>query len=137
MLWPADFDDPQPVTDFDSELVTYFDALIASGGEVRAYRSWTSFTISRDSRMVDFTWRGRLRRGAPRCWEVRPIDDGKCYRLGTLFGLDECACVVIAGIEDLRNITDRWLGGLPVESLLDGVTYWDKTDTTNPLESVA
>jgi len=137
LLWPADFDDPNPVTDFDAELATYFDAIIASGGVVRAIRSWTSFTIARDSRMVDFTCRGRLRRGAPRCWEIRPIDDSNCYRLGTLFGIRDHACIVIAGIDDLRSITNRWLTGLPLEALLDGVTYWDKTDTTKPLEPTA
>jgi hypothetical protein len=137
LRWPADFDDPEPVTDFDSALVAYFDTIIASGGDVRADRSWMSFAISRDLRMVDFTRRGRLRRGAPACWEVRPIHNGECHRLGSLFGIRDYACVVIAGIDDLRIVTDRWLAGLPVESLLDGVTYWDKTDTTKPLEPVA
>ena len=137
LRWPADFDDPTPVTDFDSALTAYFHSLIETGIDVHAHRTWMFFTMSRESRMVDFIRRGRLRLGNPMCWEVRLIHDGKSMQLGPLFGIRGYACVVIAGIDDVRTVTERWLAGNTIESLLDGVTYWDRTDASKPLEPVS
>ena len=137
LRWPADFDAPTPVTDFDSALTAYFHSLIETGIDVHAHRTWMFFTMSRESRMVDFVRRGRLRRGTPMCWEVRLMHDGKLMQLGPLFGIRDYACVVISGIDDVRTVTDRWLAGNKIDSLLDCATYWDKTDTSKPLEPVA
>lgn len=134
--WPTDFDDPRPVTDFDSALSDYFESLIASGSEVHAHPGWMLFSMSRESRTVSFIRRGKLRRGDRVCWEVRPVHDGESARLGSLFGIREYACVVISGIDDVRTIADRWLAGAPVEALIDGVTFWDKMDTSKPLVRV-
>lgn len=136
LRWPTDFDDSTPVTDFDAELTAYFHSLIESGSEVHAHRTWMFFTMSRESRMVDFVRRGRLRRGISMCWEVRLMHDGNLLQLGPLFGIRAYACVVVSGIVDVRTITDRWLAGSTIESLLDGVTFWDRTDTSNPLQPV-
>jgi hypothetical protein len=132
--WPDDFPDPAPVTDFDVVLVAFFDQIIASGGAVHADRYWSLFGFSRDKRMIDFVRRGRLRRSAGVCWEVWPNDDRKSLRLGALFGIRAYACVVISGIDDLLTVTERWLNGMTLDALLDGATFWDKMDTSNPLE---
>jgi hypothetical protein len=80
--------------------------------------------------------RGRLRRGAGLAWEVWPYADGKSQRLGSLFGIRPYACVVIPGIGDLRAVTNCWLGGSALESLLDVATFWDKLGTSKPLKPV-
>ena len=65
------------------------------------------------------------------------MHDDESMQLGPLFGIRDYACVVIAGINDVCTVTDQWLAGNTIESLLDGVTYWDRTDPSKPLEPVA
>jgi hypothetical protein len=133
--WPADFPVVDPTTDFDVALVSFFDQMVAAGTSVYVDQMWSLFGFSRGERRIDFVRRGRLRRGAGQCWEVWPYDGVNSLRLGPIFNIREYACVVIHGICDIRIIVDRWLGGTTMAALIDGVDFWDRMDSSQPLEA--
>lgn len=135
--WPDDVPDSSPAPDFDARMAVFMDQFIASDGTVHADDSWSLFGFSRGNRRVDFVRRGLLRPGAGLAWEVWPHADGESLQLGPLFGIRPYACVVISGFDDLCAVTNCWLNGSPLESLLSVATFWDKMDTSTPLESVA
>jgi hypothetical protein len=136
LLWPNEFLGSTPATDFGASLVALFDQIIASGGSVRAVRDWALFSFSRDNHAIYFVRRGRLRGDSGTCWEVCLYHDGEEQKLGRLFGIRPHACVVISGFEDLRAVTDCWLDGLPLDSVAHCATFWDRSDTSRPLESL-
>ena len=131
LRWPNDFDDPNPVTGFDpaleGSLAEFLRQMIANGATVCAENSWMSFAISRDSRTIDF-----IRRGVRKFWEVR-LRDGTETRLGPLFGLHECACVVVLTTVEIQTVAELWIGGHSVEKLIDSVSFYDRTNPREPL----
>ena len=137
--WPGDFTNRELITGFDSldaSLVELCDWIIDSGGSIRVWGA-TSFAFLRDKRTVDFVWRGRLRRGSENCWEVSLLDGRESFRLGTIFGIRENACVVVSGIDDIRDVTECWLGGSSLTALVNVATFWDKMNVSRPLQLLA
>ena len=133
LQWPDDFADLKPVTVFDQALVEFFHQVIERGGKVHADRHWSLFGFSRSTRMIEFVHRGQLHR-VEHCWEVWPYHNRVRQMLGPMFGIREHACVVICGIDDLRNVTNRWLEQMPLNSVQSGATFWDRMDASKPLE---
>ncbi len=133
LRWPDEFSDATPVTDFGDALTEFLDEMIELGSSVSATESWTSFAIWRGARMVDLIRRGKLGFNRQHCWEVRLFANGETVALGPIFELREHACVVIAGIDDLRAVTTPWLAGENVELVISQADFWDKMDTSHPL----
>jgi len=131
--WPDDFPVVQPSTDFDVALVAFFDQMVAANVTVYVDQTWSLFGFSQDNRRIEFVRRGRLRRGAGQCWEVWPFDGVNSLRLGPIFNIGEYACVVVDGIQNIRVVVERWLSGATLETLVDGVEFWDKMDASRPL----
>ena len=131
--WPDDFPVVQPSTDFDVALVAFFDQMVAANVTVYVDQYWSFFGFLLDNRRIEFVRRGRLRRGAGKCWEVLPIDGDNSLRLGPIFNIREYACVVVDGIQNIRLVVERWLGGATLETLADVVEFWDKMDASGPL----
>jgi hypothetical protein len=129
--WPGDFETPRfAATEFDRSLVALFDEIIVSGGGVHMDEDLALFGFSRNNRVIDF-----VRRGS-RFWEVWPQENGEMKRLGPRFGLGEHACIVVRGIDDIRALAIRWLGGLAMEAVMGNITFWDRCKTRNPLERI-
>lgn len=140
LRWPDEFADPTPVTDFDAELVQLFNEQIAVGVIVHADSHWSLFGFERDSRKIDLVRRGRTRTGFSGArinreiyWEAWPVCGGTSARLGPLFGLNECACIVICGLAAIRDVTIRWLDRRTVRETMTGIECWDRSNTTSPL----
>ena len=131
--WPDEFADPTPDTNFGDALTELLNELVASGCRVTANEHWSWFSVSRGARMVNLVRRGRLGDHRDYCWEVRLSTDSRPVQLGKVFGIRDYACVVIASMESVRNVTTAWLVGDDVRSLLRKGTFWDKMDTKQPL----
>ena len=134
LQWPDEFINKTPMVTFGVEFISFLKEMNASGATITADETWTTFAIRRDNRIVDFTRRGRLGRGRPECWEVRPCENGHELQLGVVFGIRDYACVVTAGLEYIQTISKMWLSGSDIESLVRCVSFWDKMGTGNPLE---
>lgn len=133
LKWPDEFADPSPVTNFGEALTELLQQLVQIGCDVIADQHWSWFAVARQCRMIDLVRRGRLGYNRDYCWEVRLSSDEQPVQLGKIFGIRENACVVIAGMDNLRNVTKGWLAGEEIHSLVSRVTFWDKLDTRHPL----
>ena len=134
LQWPDEFSDKTPMVTFGVEFISFLKEMNATGASITANETWTTFAIRRDSRIVDFTRRGRLGRGRPECWEVRPCENGRELQLGVVFGIRDYACVVTAGLEYIQTISKMWLNGSDIESLVRCVSFWDKMGTGYRME---
>jgi hypothetical protein len=133
LKWPDEFADPTPVTNFGHALTELLQELVQSACEVTADQHWSWFSVSHQGRIIDFVRRGRLGDNRDYCWEVRLSSDGQPVQLGGIFGIRDYACVVIAGLDSLRNVTKAWISGEEIHSLVRLATFWDKMDTKQPL----
>ncbi len=133
--WPNEFVDPKPVTSFGDALTELLNELVESGCDVTADRHWSWFSISREGRMMDLVRRGRMGGRREVCWEIRLSSDRQPVQLGKIFGIRQYACVVITGMDNLRNATKSWLGGEDIHSLLRNVTFWDRLNPQQPLQA--
>lgn len=132
--WPDEFVDTRPVTPFGDALTDVLKEFVGSGYQVTAEVSWTCISMSHRDRMVDFIFRGRLGAGRGHCWEVRLYSNNEAVQLGNFFGIRAFACVVITGVDDVRNITNLWLAGRNVDAILRTVTFWDRVNPEAPLQ---
>lgn len=133
--WPVEFIDSVPATNFGNSSNVLLKELVEFGCDVTADGDWTWFSISRDDRTIDFVRRGRLGYNRDYCWEVRLSSEKQPVQLGMLFGIRECACVVITGMKDIRNVAKTWLDGNDISSLLRIATFWNKMDAKEPLQA--
>lgn len=134
LRWPDEFTDATPIVDLGVEFGEFLQQMNTAGATVLAEECWSSFALRREERMVDFIRRGRLRHGFPQCWEVCLTHHGKGVPLGPEFGLRECACVVVSGLDAIRPVTEAWLDGSDIDAILHVATFWDRTNTIDPLE---
>ena len=141
LRWPDDFDDSTPAVEFGVGFESLLEEIRKHGATVIADRHWTLFEFCKHDRCIHFIRRGRIRNtsGQSRMnretfWEVVPTTNGEACRLGRLFGLRDFACVVVCGLPSIRMITERWLAGSSLEDMVGGIEFWDRTDTTAPLE---
>lgn len=65
------------------------------------------------------------------------MSNNLAHRLGPLFGIREYGCVVISGITAITSVTTRWLDGMPLAATVLGITFWDRSDPSSPLEAMA
>ena len=134
LKWPDEFDSPIPLSTFGDRLTDVLTELVEFECEVIAEQHWSWFSVSREGRMIDLVCRGRLRHNRNSCWEVRLSCNDQPVPLGGFFGIREHACVVISGIDDLRTLTNLWLAGAEIHSLLRSVIFWDRMDSEQPLQ---
>jgi len=132
--WPDGFVDPRPVTTFGDDLTDLLAEFAESGCKITADESWSWFSISTHQRQIEFVRRGRLGFNRDYCWEVRLSECDNPVSLGTIFGIRECACVVIAGVDALSRIAKKWITGDDVLAIVQSAKFWDKMDTRKPLE---
>ena len=142
--WPDDFADPTPAIGFDSDCVALLEEMHASGTSVLVDHCWSLFEFCRDDRSIHFVRRGRSRKldgvhwaNREVYWEVCPVQNNVAYRLGSLCGIREFACVVVCGVPNIRLIKMRWLNGAPLVDAVSGITLWDRLDPSIPLQAVA
>lgn len=134
MRWPDEFPNPIPAVSFGPEFITFLKELVGNGATITANEHWSFFLIRRDDRIVDFIWRGRLRRGKPECWEVHLSSNGKETLLGRVFGIGDYACVVTAELDRIRTVTMMWLNGDDLASIIAVVPFWDRRNTLDKLK---
>lgn len=118
---------------FGPEFAAFLQNMIDSGAAVHADEDWSSFALHHDTRNVAFMRRGRLGYGRSECWEVRLGSNGHGILLSTAFGIRDDACVVTARLDRIRAVTEMWLGGCSVESLIRSVEFWDRMNTIETL----
>ena len=133
LQWPDEFTNPTPMLTFGYEFITFLEEQASACATITANKYWSSFVIQRGDRIIDFIQRGKLGRGRSECWEVRLAFNGHRVVLGRLFGIRDYACVVTSGIDNIRTITNMWLDGADVESIIAVVQFWDKMNTLNEL----
>ncbi len=133
LRWPDEFVEQTPMVTFGPQFIGFLQEMIKSGAVVHAEEHWSSFAIHRGDRIVDYVRRGRLGYGRSECWEVRLGSNGHGILLGTAFGIRDYACVVTAGLDSIRAVTEMWLDGCDVESLIRSVDFWDKMNTVEML----
>lgn len=128
--WPEDFEGPPPVDDtpFGHALIGLFGEIVGIGGKVRLDDACMLFGFVRNNRAMDF-----VRRGS-QFWEVWPQEGDEAKPLGPIFGKAKHACIVVRGVDDIRALAIRWLNGLPVETAIENVTFWDRCHTERPLD---
>lgn len=101
----------------------------------RPYRDgdfFGSFGIANNhTREVYFTHcgHGRLKWQDP-LLEVLLIEADECFRLGSYFGLNECACIVAKGFDAAAKVCRCWLEGNTVESVLTTTDFMNRRDLT-------
>jgi hypothetical protein len=134
LRWPDDFTDPEIISGYGADLIPLFERMIASGASIMVNQGCSWFSFSNNERIVEFVLRGRLKRGGPFCWEVILFYPGSNTRLGPYFGLKDTTCVVMSGVDDIATITEGWLDGGTVDTFLDKVIFWNKHDTSIPLQ---
>lgn len=143
LRWPGDFADVKAVTAFQIAVTAFFDQITAAGATVQVAHDETLLAFERRLRRVDFVLRGHSRKlngqqfnNREPLWEVCPSDNGRMHRLGPLFGIGDTACVVITGISDIAAVTKRWLDGDTIADTVKGVSCWDRSEMSSPLNAV-
>jgi hypothetical protein len=134
LQWPDEFHSPTPQVTFGCEFITLLESQVATGANILAKEDWSAFTINRRGRMVTFIRRGKLGYQRPECWEVRLADRNVGVQLGSLFGIRDYACVVTAGVDNIRTITEMWLNDSDVLSIVYVVPLWDKMNSQKQLK---
>lgn len=134
LRWPNEFTNPTPFgVLLGDEFTQFLEQMLAAEVTVHADEIWALFSFNRHKRRVEFVRRGRLGYGFPQCWEVLPVEDDAWIKLGPIFGIDEHACVVTAGFDNVRRFTEGWLEGHVLDSLLRDVTFWERANASSPL----
>jgi hypothetical protein len=71
------------------------------------------------TRWIEFIYRGRDR-GEPR-WEPLFVDHGMACQAGPILGFSDWAAIFVVGPERLKEVAFRWLQGLPLERVFEGL----------------
>ena len=132
--WPSEFENASPMTRLGDEFMAVLEDFTANGATVRADEHWSFFEIRHGEQAVDFVRRGRLGRGRPECWEVCIYTDGRGIKLGSLFGIRDCSCVVTAGLDNIRAIPQMLFDGAELNSIVAVIPFWDRM---NPLDELS
>jgi len=140
LYWPSDLTDPKPETIFKAEFVALFDEMSESGVLVQT-DCMSFFGFGRGTRRAEFIRRGngRILEGTTlhnreTYWEVLPVSDDLLQPLGPMFGLDDCTCVVICGVADIRSFTLRWIQGMTLADSMRGILFWNRSNQVLPFE---
>ncbi len=93
-----------------------------------------SFGVSNDGSTRDtlFIFRGHGPVGETRCplLEVRLYEEDQSVRLGSFFGHEESACVVVTGYSSAQTVWNYWLEGSDISFVLNSVTFFNRMDMT-------
>lgn len=133
LQWPDQFANPTPMEKLGPGFTKLLKTQLTAGTTITVGEYSSSFAFARGERMVHFIHRGKLGYQGSECWEVLLTNRDEGVQLGSMFGIGDHACVVAAGIENIRAITELWLNGADIESVVDAVPLWGKINTREKL----
>ena len=128
--WPFDVLPPPERTPLHNSMLRFFNVTYDAGFKPYIANNYSEigfgFNREQDARFV-------LRGGRGTHWEPWLSNSDAAVRLGPIWGLPNCACIVFAGFDDITTFCLRWLGGESLPASLAGVPVYSKRDTNTTL----
>ena len=128
--WPFDVLGPLERTPLHDSMLRFFNATYDAGFQpfVTNGHSEIGFGCAKkhDARFV-------LRGGRGKHWEPWLTDSNVAVRLGPIWGLPECTCMVFTEFDCMTTFCLRWLRGDSLSDSLAKIPVYAKRNTNTPL----